>query len=103
MIHSGNSDLRSTGLWESGCCDVSPLNEQFSVIRQKKEEIARLEMEYAAIDQREVKFFGTQASKETAAFLPTEEPVEGIACPSCGSGYVKQVRFCKVCGIRLME
>lgn len=90
-------------LWEAGCCDVSSLNEQFSVIRQKKEEIARLETEYAAIDQRDGQILGTQASKEAAAFLAAEEPMEGITCPSCGSSYVKQVRFCKVCGTRLAE
>lgn len=90
-------------IWESGESDFSSLSEQFTLIKQKKEEIAQLENEYASIDERDNQILGTQTSEETAASNPVAEVAEGITCPNCGSNYTTPVKFCRKCGHKLQE
>ena len=90
-------------IWESGELDIPSLNEQFSLIKQKKEEIALLESEYASIDERDNQILGTQVPDETVSTPPVTESVVGITCPNCGANYTTPVKFCRKCGNKLQE
>lgn len=93
-------------LWESGSLDLSSLNEQFSMIKQKKEEIAQLEIEYDSIDERDNQILGNQTPEDVVAPPPAQPaagPVAGIVCPNCGSNYATPVKFCRKCGTKLAE
>lgn len=90
-------------LWESGNLDLSSLSEQFSMIKQKKEEIAQLETEYDSIDERGNQILGTQAPEEAVTHSSATEPMAGIICPNCGSNYTTPVKFCRKCGTKLTE
>lgn len=90
-------------LWESESLDLTPLREQFSVIRQKKEEIKQLEIEYDSIDERDNQILGNQTPEDAVAPPPAAEPAAEIVCPNCGSAYTTPVKFCRKCGTKLAE
>ena len=90
-------------IWDSGETDFSSLGEQFSLIKQKKEEIKQLEDEYSSIDERDNQILGTSGHEEPVAPLSTSDPVVGITCPNCGSNYTTPAKFCRKCGQKLQE
>ena len=90
-------------IWESGESDISSLREQFNLIKQKKEEIAQLENEYASIDERDNQILGTPAPDKAPAPSTISEPVVGITCPNCSANYANPVKFCRKCGYKLQE
>lgn len=83
-------------LWEKGETDLTPLNEQLALIKQKKEEIVQLEEECAAIDERDNQILGASAPSGAAAAA-----AEGATCPSCGTPYPPMAKFCRKCGYKL--
>ena len=89
-------------IWKSGETDFSSLNEQFSAIKQKREEIEQLQTEYMSIDERDNQILGTSSAEVPAPAAPAEQTV-GIVCPSCGSNYSSPVKFCRKCGQKLQE
>lgn len=80
-------------LWESNDTNDTELRRQFELIRQKKEEIAQLEAECAAIDERDNQILGSLSTEEA--------PADGSVCPSCGAPCTPGSRFCTSCGYRL--
>ena len=84
-------------IWNSGETDFSALNEQFSAIKQKREEIEQLQAEYASIDERDDQILGASSAESPA---PAEQ-VPGTVCPSCGASYSSPARFCRKCGQKL--
>lgn len=90
-------------LWENNESDFSSLYEHFTLIKQKKEEIAQLEKEYDSIDERGNQILGTPSSDKTPVTSAGSEQVTGITCPNCGSNYAKPVKFCRKCGHKLSE
>lgn len=90
-------------MWECGASDFFALNEQFALIKQKKDEIAQLEVEYASIDERDNQILGAPSANEMGVPTPTREGAEEIICPNCGSAYYTQVKFCRKCGHKLRE
>ena len=89
-------------IWNSGETDFSSLNEQFSAIKQKREEIEQLQSEYLSIDERDNQILGTSSAEVPAPAAPAEQAV-GIVCPNCGSNYSSPVKFCRKCGQKLQE
>ena len=78
-------------IWASGSTDFSELYEKFELIKQKKEEIERLNEELKEIDLRDSRILGTQQKEEVNA-----APV--LTCPECGSVYYETANFCRKCG-----
>lgn len=95
-LHAGGSAYE---IWASGGTDYAPLEEEFAQIKSKKEEIAQLEQEYAAIDERDNQILGSIHADPAAA----PEPAGGIICPNCGASYAKPARFCRKCGYKLIQ
>lgn len=87
-------------IWESGETDFSPLNESFADIKQKKDEIARLEETYESIDERDGQILGVTG--ETPPPPPVPQ-AEGVVCPNCGATYAASVRFCRKCGSKIQD
>lgn len=86
-------------MWQRGDTDFSRLYEHLEVIRQKKEEIAALNAEYAAVDQRNNQALNTAESTPISAAAM----VSGSVCPNCGTAYAEGARFCRKCGNKLAE
>ena len=90
-------------IWASGETDFSSLNEQFSVIKQKREEIEQLQAEYLSIDERDNQILGTSSTEvPTPPAAPTEQSA-GVICPNCGSASSPSARFCRKCRQKLQE
>ena len=81
-----NAGEMAYSIWKSGETDFSSLNEQFSAIKQKREEIEQLQAEYMSIDERDNQILGTSSAEAPAPTAPAEQIV-GIVCPNCGSSY----------------
>lgn len=94
-----NAGEMAYSIWDSGETDFSALNDQFSAIKQKREEIERLQAEYTSIDERDNQILGTSSAEVPA---PAEQVPE-ILCPKCGSSYSSPVKFCRKCGQKLQE
>ena len=93
---------KAYGIWENNSGDFSVLEELFSIIKQKKEEITQLVGEYESIDDRDGQILGTSITETTKVadeIVTTED--ETITCPQCGMVYIQSVRFCKKCGQQL--
>lgn len=88
-------------IWEKGESDFSSLNEQFDLIKQKKEEILQLEYEYESIDERDNQILGASNTDKSSAPQTIPEEAAGIICPSCGTAYANPVRFCRKCGYKI--
>ena len=86
------------GLWVEGKTDCSSLNDVFESIRQKKEEIDKLNEEYEQIDARSSQILGT-AQAEPAAIAV--EDAAKVICPSCGAQYGAGAKFCRKCGTKI--
>ena len=91
-------------IWNNDDNDFSVLEEQFSSIKQKKQEIAQLLDEYDSIDERDGQILGTTMSDENkVANENVQVAEETTICPNCGVEYVQSVRFCKKCGQKLKD
>ena len=90
-------------IWEKGESDFSSLNEQFDLIKQKKEEILQLENEYESIDERDNQILGASNTDKPSAPQTMPEEAAGIVCPNCGTAYANPVRFCRRCGYKIEE
>lgn len=86
-------------MWQRGDTDFSRLYEHLEVIRQKKEEIASLNAEYAAVDQRNNQIINSGEG----AVITASAMVSGNVCPNCGTAYTDGARFCGKCGNKLAE
>ena len=82
--------------WESGEKDFSRLEDTLVSIRQKREEIARLNSEMAAIDAQDQQLTGSVRAPGT-----TPPPVGVTVCPTCGLACSSAAVFCQKCGTRL--
>lgn len=100
------------GVWIQENRDFSALDGILGSIKQKRDEIARLESEYAAIDERDNQILGTseaaathpanaQAPAQTAVNAPATATDSGVTCPNCGAHYTTPARFCRKCGTQL--
>lgn len=97
-----NVGTMAYSIWDSGETDFSVLNEQFSAIKQKREEIERLQAEYTAIDERDSQILGTSSAESPAPAAPAEQ-IPQLLCPNCGSSSSPSARFCRKCGQKLQE
>lgn len=91
------------GIWEAGETDYSALAEQFTLVQQKRQEIAQLQQEYDTIDARDNQILGTTPPPPAPPAGGDAAAGVSIVCPNCGSVYNTPVRFCRKCGNRLME
>lgn len=80
-------------IWSQGSNDVSQLSELFETIRQKHEEIEKLTVELAGIDERDSRMLEGDGALG-------DRPHENY-CPSCGEKYEQSVKFCRKCGTKL--
>lgn len=85
-------------MWQRGDTDYSRLYEHLEVIRRKKEEIAALNAECAAIDQRNSQIMAAESKVPTASAM-----VAGNICPNCAANYAEGAKFCRKCGYKLGE
>ena len=85
-------------MWNKGDTDYSKLYDHLEVVRHKKEEIARLNAECAAIDERSNQIMGASAGSNVAS---ASEILAGNVCPSCNTPYADGARFCRKCGYKL--
>ncbi len=76
--------------WADGQA-LTPLEETFAAVAEKRTEIARLEAEYADIDRRDSEILGAHPPEKTAV------------CPACGAESPAGARFCSRCGGKLAE
>ena len=114
-------------LWQSRAEDLSPMEDLCRMILAKQQEIAQLEAECAAIDERDNQVLGgyQQPQKWNQPYQPVPnsmqqpwnqqpmgepvgEPVappvqDGPVCPSCGTACAPGARFCRGCGVKLTE
>lgn len=92
LIHSIGE--RAYAAWETQQSDEG-LAELYGLVKQKKDEIERLSVELASIDERDKQILGTMK----------QEAVPGadgkITCPECGSQYDSPAKFCRKCGHKL--
>lgn len=72
--------------------DNDKLKGFFETIKQKRSEIAELNLELNAIDERDNKILGT-AEKEV--------PVGGCVCGNCGATFDTPMNFCRNCGNKM--
>lgn len=89
-------------IWENGDRDITVLGEHLALIKQKREEIAQLQSEYEAIDERGSQILGTPV-EEAPQTGPEQKAEAGVVCPNCGARYTTAVNFCRKCGTRLNE
>lgn len=97
-----NVGAMAYSIWISGETDFSALNEHFSAIKQKREEIERLQAEYMSIDERDNQILGAAPAEGPAPAAPVEQMPE-LVCPKCGSSYSPPAKFCRKCGQKLQE
>lgn len=106
-IESINNEIQRTmssigqsayDIWASGSQDFTPLQEQFVLVKQKREEIQKLQEEYNAIDERDSQILGTAGAEEPQAAEP--KPGE-VVCPNCGASCAPTAKFCRQCGHNL--
>lgn len=85
-------------LWADGESDFSSLNDTFEAIRQKKEEINKLNEEFDQIDARGNQILGTN---QVEGVTPVAEEAPKFICPNCGTQYATAVKFCRKCGTKI--
>lgn len=96
-----NAGEQAYSIWASGETDFSPLNEQFSAIKQRRDKIEQLQTEYQSIDERDNQILGTSAAEASASPAAPAEQSAGVVCPGCGAVFASPAKFCRKCGQRL--
>ena len=85
-------------MWQKEDKDLSKLDQHLEVIRQKKAEIAALEEEIAAIDQRNQQILGDGNTE-----IPViAEAAPANICTACGTPCPEGAKFCRACGNKLI-
>ena len=79
--------------WCEADPDCAVLESLFAQVKEKEENIAQLNQELDAIDERDSQILG---AKE-------EKPAAKIVCSNCGAGYDSPVKFCRSCGNKMGE
>ncbi len=83
-------------IWANGGAEFSALYPHFETIKGKQQEIAGLNEEMLAIDERDNQILG-------AAAAPEASTTPRIICSSCGTQYDAPVKFCRKCGNKMGE
>ena len=81
---------------QRGDAEYSKLNNHLEVIRKKKAEIAALQAELVAIDERSNQIMGSSSTNNAVPVTQT-----GNICPKCRSPYADGAKFCRKCGQKL--
>ena len=84
-------------LWSDGPQDFSPLESYFETIRSKYDEIARLNEQLNAIDDRDNQILGNTTQEVREVVAPK------FVCTNCGAQYENPVKFCRKCGNKMAE
>lgn len=100
--------------WENESNETAALEERFTEIKQKKDEIMELNLRIEEIEKQEEQLSsnsnGTNVEQVVAtAEEDAQELIENtekkeevnIVCPGCGMTYDSVVRFCQECGEKL--
>lgn len=95
-------DLSAVGeaaykLWTDNSQDYSSLQSYFEAIKNKHEEIARLNEQLDSIDDRDNQILGNTAQEVRETVAPK------FICTNCGSQYGNPVKFCRKCGNKMAE
>lgn len=85
-------------LWQNGESSNESLREKLEAIKQKKNEIENLSMEFASIDIRDNEILGTKTEVEKK---PEVSVPQKPCCPNCGYEYESTAKFCRKCGHKL--
>lgn len=83
-------------IWSNGGTDFSSLSSSFETVKGKQNEIADLNKEIEAIDERDNQILGSSSAPEAP-----EAP--RIICSGCGTQYDAPVKFCRKCGNKMAE
>ena len=85
--------------WEQQQLDALAFSVQFEAIQQKKREIAELDAELQAVDEKNNQILGSK-SEMNAQSTQTQPR---FVCPQCGAQYANPVNFCRKCGNKMSE
>ena len=84
-------------LWLNGEASDQQLEAKLNVIRQRKDEIAQLSAQLAAIDDRDDEILGNKSVFQPQTPAAPQKP----HCPNCGSESEASAKFCRKCGHKL--
>ena len=90
-------------MWVSGNADAETMNNLFTTIKQKYEEIDALTVEMSAIDERDNQILGNTPVTPAAPAAPAApaETAENV-CSACGTSFEPGAKFCRKCGNKLV-
>lgn len=84
-------------LWLNGENSDQQLEAKLNVIKQKKSEIAQLNAQLAAIDDRDDEILGNKSVFDAKVPAQPQKP----HCPNCGTECEATAKFCRKCGYKL--
>lgn len=84
-------------LWADNSQDYSSLESYFETIKDRYDDIARLNEQLNAIDDRNNQILGNTAPEVREVARPK------FICTNCGAQYENPVKFCRKCGNKMAE
>lgn len=82
--------------WDRGTFDIAKIEPELLAVREKQEILHDLQHKLKEMESREKEILGQIGNDGS------ENRVEQIFCPNCGTGYAAKVNFCVKCGCKLI-